>query len=146
MIKMDVKTDLSELEAMQNDLNEEIDRLIYDIADQIFAVSQGKVPVRKGTLKKSGSVFRGRGYAYIGYNTPYAETVHDGYISHQRTVRSHTRVNKMTGAVIQVRSHTRQMNQKTGNPYLDDAITEVMKKLEPETRDLISITRMEREI
>ena len=145
MIDMKVSVDNSAIDNMRKELEEMQDSFIFDIADQIFAISQQKVNVDKGTLKKSGNVIKGRGYAYIGYNTPYAETIHDGYTPHDRVVRAHTRINKETGARIMVRSHIRQMNTKTGNPYLDDAIKQVLAKLPPEQRDMIVVTRIERE-
>jgi len=145
MMKLGVQTDFKELDKMQKDLESEMDKAIYDVADQIFAISQEKVPVKKGTLKKSGNIIRGRGYAYIGYNTPYASTIHDGYPTHDRVVRQHTRKTSQ-GVVVRVRSHIRQMRQMTGNKYLDNAIKEVLKSLPEEIRNSIDIVRMEREI
>ena len=143
--KMDAEVNTDEIKALEKELTESIDKVIYDVADQIMAISQNLVPVDKGTLKKSGNVVYGRGYAYVGYNTPYAETVHDGYGSHQRQVRAHTRRVKTSGIVISVRSHTRQMKARTGKPYMDDAISAVLKRLPEEIRNQIEITRVERD-
>ena len=158
-------TEVKELEKL---LVNEVDKTIYDIADQIFAISQQKVPVNKATLKKSGNIIFGRGYAYIGYNTPYAEIVHDGttnsYSRHklgdtynvpgyQRSKRGTGRYTKgknkkfikFSGVLIDVKSHDRTFGKRTGLPYLDDAITEVLKKLPEEIRNMISIRRVERD-
>jgi len=142
MINMSVKFDESEKDEFQKELETEIDKQIYDVADRIFAISQNMVPVAKGTLKKSGNIRYGRGYAFIGYNTPYAEDIHDGHQAHDRVVRQHTRM-LQSGIVVSVRSHIRHMNESTGRPYLDDAIKEVLRNLPEEVRDSISISRME---
>ena len=144
MINIDVKYDGSEFKKMEEELMEEMESTIRDVADQILALSQQKVPVDKGTLKKSGNVRYGRRYALIGYNTPYAEDIHDGHPQHDRVVRAHQRMME-SGAVISVRTHIRHMNQSTGRPYLDDAIKEVLRTLPPDVRNSISVTRMERE-
>ena len=97
-------------------------------------------------LKKSGSVIYGRGYAIIGYNTPYARTVHDGMGAHTQAVREHKRRNVFTGAMIKVRQHQRSVPARTGNPYLDGAIQDVLKRAPENIRNMIQITRYDREI
>lgn len=142
MIEMNVDYNPRELEQARDELAAEMERAIYDVADQIFAISQRNAPVDRGTLKKSGSVRYGRGYALIGYNTPYAETVHDGHAPHTRQVSAHRRV-LMSGAVVSVRSHARRMGELTGRPYLDNAIRDVLDDLPRELRDSIDIRRLE---
>lgn len=56
---------------------------IHDIGDSIFRESQILVPVDKGTLKKSGSVFHEWLKSTIGYFTTYAEAVHEGTKPHE---------------------------------------------------------------
>lgn len=53
-----------------------------DTVDAVFEISQRRVPVRKGTLKKSGNVRYEQGGGRIGYNTPYARPVHEGSRPH----------------------------------------------------------------
>lgn len=55
---------------------------LRDAADDVFAASQRNVPVDKGTLKKSGSVVETEDSVTVGYNTPYAEYVHEGTAAH----------------------------------------------------------------
>ena len=170
MIKLNVEFDQKEMKKLRKQLDDEMKTTIWDIADQIFAISQENVPVDKATLKKSGNVRYGIGYALIGYNTPYAEDIHDGHKSHNRHVDEYMRVppgsykytskgkikgakqrkaikdQMLFGALIRVKSHTRHMNESMGRPYLDDAIKEVLRRLPPDVRDSIVITRMEREL
>ena len=145
MIEIEAKYDPSEFEKVREEIEMEFEKSIYDLADRIFAISQQNVPVDKGTLKKSGNVRYGRGYAIVGYNTPYAEDIHDGHGAHDRVVRQHTRM-LQSGIVIQVRSHIRRMNEMSGRPYLDNAIKEVLRDISPELRDSISVTRLEVEL
>ena len=139
---MVVDFDPSELTKMREDIQESINSIIRDIADQIFAESQVLVPVDKSTLKKSGNVTYGKGYAYIGYNTDYAKPIHDGYDEHVQSVDPHFR--NVNGAMVRVREFERLMPQRTGRPYLDDAIKKVLKGLDPSVRDMIEVVRVER--
>lgn len=142
MINMNAKYNPGELQKMREELQESIDTIIRNIADQILAESQLIVPVDKATLKKSGNVIHGNGYSFIGYNTPYAKPVHDGYDQHVQQVPPHMR--NMSGVIVRVREHERLMPARTGKPYLDDAIEKVLKTLDSETRSMIQVTRVER--
>ena len=142
MFKMDVAYDAKEMLKMRDELKEAQNNIIWDIADQIFAESQVLVPVDKATLKKSGNIIFGSNYAFIGYNTPYAKPIHDGYSEHVQNVQPHLR--NMNGVMVRVREHDRLMPARTGRPYLDDAIEKVLKGFDPSIRDLISVTRIER--
>lgn len=142
MIRMDVSYRKQDFEEIREELEADMQKEIYKIADMILAESQSRVPVDRGTLKKSGNVRYGRNYAYIGYNTPYARTVHDGYKEHIRQVRAHNRM-LQSGLVISVRAHTRHMMEKSGNPYLDDAVARVLRDLPEDIRSSISIRRIE---
>lgn len=110
---------------------------IYDIADEVLAMSQRPwppgVPVDKGTLKKSGNVRLGEMSAVIGYNTPYAAAVHYGIRDQDVRVRSHSRLMR-SGKMVQVRSHTRHMKARKGRPYL----TRPMELILPSIPDLMA--------
>ena len=150
-MKMIVDYDPAELTKMREELQDSINSIIRDIADQILAESQVTVPVGfkgkggsvlPGTLKKSGNVTHGRGYSFVGYNTPYAAPVHDGFDTHVQNVKPHMR--NMKGVVVRVREHDRLMPARTGRPYLDDAIKKVLGNLDPSIRDMIEVVRVER--
>lgn len=142
MIKAGVEYDPSDIQAMRDEVMREMDTIIHDVADQIFAESQILVPVAKSTLKKSGSVIHGRGYSQIGYNTPYARPVHDGFSTHIQDVMPHLR--NMDGVIVRVREHERLMPGRTGRPYLDDAIKKVLNGLDENIRNSIEVVRIER--
>jgi hypothetical protein len=59
-------------------LPDEADKIIEDEAEFIFAQSQREVPVDTGMLQRSGSHEHVRLKSTVGYNTPYAQFVHDG--------------------------------------------------------------------
>ena len=136
MIELKFEFDYGEIDKLEDELMEEMNARIRDIADAIFAESQFLVPVDKSILKDSGTVIYGDGYAWIGYNAPYASVVHDGFSAHDQSVRAHSRT--MNGIVVRVRGHTRHMPERTGRPYLDDAIEKVKGEIDLEG---IEITR-----
>lgn len=142
MITVGVEYDATEIQRMREEVQQEMDTIIHDVADQILAESQILVPVDKSTLKKSGNVVHGRGYSMIGYNTPYAKPVHDGFETHIQNVNPHLR--NMDGVVVRVREHERLMPGRTGRPYLDDAIKKVLDTLPESTRNFIEVVRVER--
>jgi hypothetical protein len=152
MIKMDCKYDKKEFEKANQELLDDMDKTIYDIADQIMAISQRIVPVDTHTLQLSQNIRYGRGYAMIGYNTPYAERIHDGDTQRDVIVPAHNRrehTRKLeSGLVISVRAHgvrthIMTMPEITGRPYLDNAIKAVLRDLPEDVRNSISVTRME---
>jgi hypothetical protein len=105
---------------------------IYDIADEVFAMSQRPwppgVPVDKGTLKKSGNIRRGELEAIVGYNTPYAAAVHYGIRDQDVRVRAHDRLTR-AGKMVEVRSHTRHIRARKGRPYLTGPVELVMPSM-----------------
>jgi len=64
--------------ASAQNMNREINKFLDDIADDIFALSQGYVPVDEGMLKKSGHVERKFMNKWVVYDAPYAEYVEYG--------------------------------------------------------------------
>lgn len=138
MLKVEVVDD-GEIQREIAKLKEETNIAIRDVADAIFDRSQSKVPVDKGTLKKSGSVIHGEGWSLIGYGTPYAVTVHYGFEDHTQIVKEHTRLLK-GGKISVVKEHERRMSAREARKYLDDAIKEVLNEIPPELRDMIEIT------
>ena len=153
MFKFKSSVNLKEIFKLQDEIDDFINKTIYDIADQILAVSQLKVPVDKSTLKKSANIHYGKGYAVIGYNTNYAERIHDGDTKRDVVVPSHERKehNRRTHGIIvrvkrhSVRTHIMTMPAIKGRPYMDDAIKSTLKKLSPEIRNMIEIVRVERD-
>ena len=148
-----LETDTSEL---RQQMEEELGRLIYDIADAIHDEATKNIMQRshdKGTLGDSLNVDYGNLWAKIGAHTPYAKADHDGFDGHiqivpSSVVREHTR--KRGGKSHSVREHlrlehARWMPERTGKKWLDDAIKTVLSQLYPEVRDMIVIERMDGE-
>lgn len=105
---------------------------VRDVADEILAESQKLVPVDRATLKKSGNIRYGDLAATVGYNTPYARAVHDGFDEMDVNVRAHTRRISMAfgrripSMSVNVRSHSRHIGPRLPRPYLDDAVKSVL--------------------
>ena len=140
---------------IKKQMEEELNRLIYDIADEVHNEASILITQRshdKGTLLKSLNVDYGNMWAKIGANTPYAKADHDGFEGHIQLVpsavirehqrkgaggKTHTVTQHMRG------EHARWMPARTGKKYLDDAIRNVLSRLDPEVRDMITIERMD---
>ncbi len=81
----------------------EIVRAVQDAADEIFFLSQQRVPVDKGTLKKSGGVEYLPTGAVIFYRTSYAMKQEEGVVAGtQEAIKKHS-----------VKRHKRKLPQKT---------------------------------
>lgn len=117
-----------------------MERGLEHVASEIFTISQRDVPVRKGTLKKSGGIRRIPGGWEIFYRTPYAHTVEFGFDAHWQQVRrhyvmSHDRRRFRGRALrprryIQVRAHwrgpfPRYMPARAGQYFLQGAVDQV---------------------
>lgn len=146
MLKAKAEYDDSDFKQLKEDMMSEISDMMHDIADEIFAESQKLVSQRAldtGTLKKSGNVvIQGDYYIMVGYNTGYAQPVHDGFPAHEQSVRSHDRLMK-SGKTVEVRAHSRSVKERQGTFYLDDAVDSVMAKQPKEVQDMIKISRYE---
>jgi hypothetical protein len=81
-----IETNADEVAAKISEMPGKVSRGVQaglnDIADEILAESQWLVPVRDGTLKKSGNVQYGNMFAVVGYNTPYARFMESGTKPH----------------------------------------------------------------
>jgi len=53
----------------------EVDAGLDDVVDEVFAASQRNVPVRRGTLKKSGDTIKRPLHKRVFYQTSYAEEI-----------------------------------------------------------------------
>jgi len=153
MFKFEV-TDDGELDNLQDEVEEELTKIIYDLADEIFDLSQQMLMARShktGTLAHSENITYGNRWATIGANTPYAKADHDGFPGHIQMVDSHpVRAHERTrgGKSYTVKAHirgdfARWMPERTGKFWLDDAIKQVMMKQPKENQDMIMITRQD---
>ena len=138
--------DLNEIKVVEDEIYNEVNQTVHDIGDVIFAESQMLVNVKEGILKDSGNIIHGEFYSLVGYNTPYAQVVHDGFDGVQE-VREHMRRSKK-GNVHRVRAHYRYV-ERIGNPYLDAAIEAVTNEVPlqfPDMAEFISITRIGKDV
>jgi hypothetical protein len=114
----------------------------YDLADAVLTESQKShnVPVDKGTLKKSGNIKPPHPALKItvGYHTPYAAIVHEGFPEMDVNVKAHSRhIKKAFGRPIKprdvnVKSHKRHIGPRAPNPYL----TRPIQKIFPRVREI----------
>lgn len=157
MFKFEV-TDDGEMDKLQDEVEAEVTKIIHDLTDDIFDVSQQMLMQRShktGMLARSENEYTMYGYlwAMIGANTPYAKADHDGFPGHIQMVRSHqVREHMRTrgGKSFSIKKHivedfARWMPERTGKFWLDDAIKQVMMKQPKEIQDMIMITRQDGE-
>jgi hypothetical protein len=153
MLKFSVEDD-GELDNLQEQVEAEIGKIIYDLADEIYDVSQQMLMQRShktGNLARSENITYGNMWAMIGANTPYAKADHDGFPGHIQMVGSHNVREHMRtrgGKSFTVTAHVvgdfaRWMPERTGKFWLDDAIKQVMMKQPKEIQDMIMITRQD---
>lgn len=103
----------------QRQIEIQINTAIGKMVEQIFTLSQQRVPVQTGRLKASGSFKLGKADFRISYTAPYARTVEFGRPaassigSYTSKIKNHTRTTP-SGKKVRVRAHTKTYT--TGKP------------------------------
>lgn len=106
----------------QRQLEAQINGAIGQLVQNMFDLSQQRVPVCTGNLKSSATFNSGRAEYTITYDTDYARTVEFGSLTgtsnnkpYVSKIKSHYRTTP-SGRRVQVRSHTK--TYQTGKPIV----------------------------
>ena len=123
-----MKKDIS-VKKMTDALTQQVTQAVYDVADQVFAVSQSYAPVDLGTLRKSGVVSYGPGaQARISYTAAYAKAQEFGTRPHMppsSAIEGWAKRHGMPGAGFAIAKKIAERGTK-GVHFLQRAIDEVI--------------------
>lgn len=126
-----MKKDLS-MQKVTKALEEQVTKAVFDVADQVFSVSQQYAPVDLGTLRKSGVVRYGPGAtARISYTAAYAKAQEFGTRPHMppsSALEGWAKRHGMPGAGFAIARKIAERGTK-GVHFLQKALDEVLPNI-----------------